>query len=224
MFDDDESVVDGEAIVLFDDGHQRRETGIKVVVDDLLVVVQLLPPLDLPPRVVNALLNHLLGLSAALGKPLLNGLQAGSVHEDELAVDLVVVDLLAALDVNVEQADLGEGCVPCHGSSRQAVCLCACRSSYHAPRSTQQTLFSQFPAYERGYLFELLLSHEVVLAAVDLALPGAAGGVADAEFEEVGVLLDEHVDEGALPVRTATLPTPEGPVITSGRSRLMSLV
>ena len=72
-------------------------------------------------------------------------------------------------------------------------------------------------------LLELLLRHEVVLPAVDFPLSGPSCGVADAEFEEVRVLVDEHVDESALSDVMATLPTPEQPVMTRGERRTRSL-
>ena len=74
-----------------------------------------------------------------------------------------------------------------------------------------------------GYLLKLLLSHEVVLPSVYLSLPRPAGGVADAEFEELGVLVDEPVDDGALSVARLTFPTPEHPVMTRGLCLTMSL-
>jgi hypothetical protein len=47
-------------------------------------------------------------------------------------------------------------------------------------------------------LFEFVLLHKVVLPAVDFALPGPAGGVADTELENGGVFLQQVIDERPL--------------------------
>lgn len=72
----------------------------------MVVELQFLPPLDLLLRVVEPLLDHLLGLSGSLGQALLEGGDAGGVDEKEVAVDFVVVDFLPALHVDVKDANL----------------------------------------------------------------------------------------------------------------------
>lgn len=72
----------------------------------MLVEGKLLSPLDFLLGVVQPLLDHLLGLTASLVESFLKNGQAGSVDEEEVAVDLVVVDLLSTLDINIEKANL----------------------------------------------------------------------------------------------------------------------
>lgn len=72
----------------------------------MMVESQLLASLDLFLCVVESLLDDFLVLSGSLLESVFEGGQAWSVDEEEVAVDLVVVDLLPALDINVENADL----------------------------------------------------------------------------------------------------------------------
>jgi hypothetical protein len=72
----------------------------------MLIKVKLLSPLDFLLGVVQPLLNHFFGLSSTLIEPFLKYSQAGSVNEKEVAVDLVVVDLLTALDIDIKKANL----------------------------------------------------------------------------------------------------------------------
>ena len=57
---------------------------------------------------------------------------------------------------------------------------------------------------------------------MDFSLPGPPCGVADAEFEEGGVLVNQQVNESALNIRALTLPTPEQPEITKGLCLMIS--
>ena len=114
--------------------------------------------------------------------------------------------------------------IPCLCSLCQATCPYECHNNCRALRSTPKTPFSQFPLFDCSYLLKLLLGHEIILSPVHLALPGPASGIADAQLEQVGVLVNQHIHEGSLTYFRVTLPTPEGPVITSGRSLLMSLL
>ncbi len=58
---------------------------------------------------------------------------------------------------------------------------------------------------------------------MDFALPWSPGGVADAELEEVGVILEEFAYQSSLHPFTFTFPTPEHPLSTSGRNLGVSL-
>ena len=84
------------------------EAGLQVIVDQVLVEGQLVTLLDLLPSVVQPLHDRLLGLSPPASQPLLERLETRGLDEEEVAVDLVIVDLLSSLDVNVQNANLFE--------------------------------------------------------------------------------------------------------------------
>ena len=56
--------------------------------------------------IVQSLLNYLFGLSASFIESLFKYSQARGINEKEVAVDLVVVYLLASLNINIEKANL----------------------------------------------------------------------------------------------------------------------
>lgn len=72
----------------------------------MLVEGKLLPPLDLLLGVVESLLDHLSGLTASFVESFFQDSQTGCVNEKEVAVNLVVVDFLSALDINIKKANL----------------------------------------------------------------------------------------------------------------------
>ena len=72
----------------------------------MVVKGQLLAALDLFLCVVEALLDDFFVFGGSLDESVFERGEAWSVDEEEVAVNLVVVDLLAALDIDVENADL----------------------------------------------------------------------------------------------------------------------
>lgn len=72
-------------------------------------------------------------------------------------------------------------------------------------------------------LLEFLLGDEVVFPPVDFALSGPTCGIADAQFEQVGVFGEQFIDERTLHRSRLTFPTPEQPVMTRGLCLTISL-
>lgn len=81
-------------------------TFIELVVDNMLIEVQLLASFNLLLGVVYPLIYDLWGLGSSLLESLLKSLDTGSVNEDVVAVDIVVVDFLASLNIDVHDAYL----------------------------------------------------------------------------------------------------------------------
>ncbi len=94
--------------------------------------------------------------------------------------------------------------------------------------SVNFTIFSKhvlfdFLSRKMLYLLELFFCHEVVLTTVNFTLSGPSGGITDAQFKKIRILIDQHVDESALSFFKTTFPTPEHPVITKGLCLMISL-
>ena len=87
---------------------EGAEAGLQVVIDKVLVEGELFALLDFLPGIVQPLYDRLLSLSPPVPQPLLERLQARRLDEEEVAVDLVIVDLLSSLHVNVQNTNLTE--------------------------------------------------------------------------------------------------------------------
>lgn len=72
----------------------------------MVVEGQFLPALDLFLCIVESLLDNFLVIGGSFPESVLESFKAWSIDEEEVAVNLVVIDLFAALDINVEKADL----------------------------------------------------------------------------------------------------------------------
>lgn len=72
----------------------------------MVVEVQLMTTLDLLLCVVQSLFDDFFALGGSLVESVLESGDARSVDEEEVAVDLVVVDLLSTLNVDIENTDL----------------------------------------------------------------------------------------------------------------------
>jgi hypothetical protein len=62
--------------------------------------------LNFPLRIVQPPLDYFRGLGPTLLQPLLQSTDARSIDKDEIAVDFVIMNLLPALHINVQQTNL----------------------------------------------------------------------------------------------------------------------
>jgi hypothetical protein len=155
------------------------------VVDNNPVVNARLGILQLHLGLLQALLNRILRLGTATAQTFLQLLLGRRGNEDETSGELGGLDLLDALDLDVEDGGLALGALLLDGGLGGAV-----------------EVVAELGALDKAVLGleleELLLSHEVVVDAVLLARARLAGGVGDGEGEGVGMPLEEEVVESAL--------------------------
>ena len=100
------SVLDSDLIDFVDEAGNGLVASIEGVVDKMFVESELHPLLDFLLGVVQSLLDHFGSLSASLLEPLFQGFKAGSINEEVVAIDVVVMYFLCPLDVDIQDADL----------------------------------------------------------------------------------------------------------------------
>lgn len=74
----------------------------------MMIEHQLLSTLDLLLCIIQPLLHNLLGLSASFVETFLEGCNTRSIHKHKVAIYFIIVNLLPALNIDIEEADLDE--------------------------------------------------------------------------------------------------------------------